>query len=426
VIICAPIIFPIDSPPLLEGAVVIQKNKIIAVGKRSEVQNFTEDEIIDLPDTVLLPGFVNAHSHLELTSLRNLSYPGSFTDWIRKLLDLKPKISEEDYQKGIQQGISQMLQSGITTVGDHVSFNSDLTAILSSPLRGTLFVEVLGVVKEVAADILKAAENLEKLFEEDSKFRVIASPHSVHAVHPEILPKLFQATRSVLSIHSAESEEEQQLFRQHSGPLYKLIQKKVGAIRESPLHGSSLQHLNALDLLSNQIMAVHCNYINETDIDLLAKNKISVVHCPSSHKYFSHQKFPLEKLKQKKINLALGTDSLASGKSLSMLDQIRIAQKNYPEILMEEWLQIATLGGAKALKMENEVGSITPGKKADLIGFRISPSPLIPLPQGGEGGGEGVEKIFKVLLQKEKADFVMVDGKILFTPRVYSGLASFD
>ncbi len=414
-ILSAPWILPIDQPLIQNGSVVVEKNQILDLGSSETIKKkySSKDFIpINLPQTVLLPGFVNAHSHLELTSLKKLEYPGNFTDWIRKVVEIKPQTSDEDYQKGIQQGIDLMLQSGITTVGDHVSFNTDLELILKSPLRGILFIEILGVVKEVAEMVFRNAEKLEPRFQNDSSlFQIYASPHSVHAVHPEILPKLFSNERKVLSIHLGESKEEKKYFRNQSGPLYNFIANRRGEAF-SPNTGSScssegkcfaptaIQLLESQHLLSDQVMAVHCNYLDEKDFDLLEKYEMSIVHCPSSHDYFSHQKFNLGECRKRNINIALGTDSLASGESLSILDQIRLAKKTYPDISAEEWIKMATLNGAKALKMENEIGSITKNKKADIVGFKIKK--------------ENPKEICAEILLSEKAHFMMLDGKIVF------------
>ncbi len=423
-ILSAPWILPIDQPLIQNGSIVIEKNRILDLGSFETIQKkySSQDFIrIDLPDTVLTPGFVNAHSHLELTSLKKLEYRGNFTDWIRKVVETKPQISEQDYQKGIQQGIDLMLQSGITTVGDHVSFNTDLELILKSPLRGILFVEILGVVKEVSEMVFSNAEKLEQLYQKDSSlFQIYASPHSVHAVHPEILPKLFSKERKVLSIHLGESEEEKEYFKDQAGSLYEFIMNRRGepSVRPDGVQNyqrfSDLQHfrantrfaptaiqlLESQHLLSNQIMAVHCNYLEEKDFDLLDKYEMSIVHCPSSHDYFSHQKFDLEECRKRNINIALGTDSLASGESLSILDQIRLAKKNYPDISAQEWIKMTTLNGAKALKMENEIGSITKNKMADIIGFKIEK--------------QNPKEIEAEILLSEKAHFMMLDGKIVF------------
>jgi len=371
----APYILTMAGSPIKDGAVVVDEDKIFFVGPEKEIrQNYPSVEVIDLPNSVLLPGFVNAHAHLELTSLRDFPYPGNFTHWIETLVQKKAETSDLDYEKGLRAGIQESLRSGTTTIGDHVSFNTDLTTLIQSPLRGVLFLEVLGVVPEVAEEILKFAENFEAIFSNASnKMRVIASPHSAHALDLEILQKVLKSDRSLFSIHLAESAEEDQLFKQKKGPLADFIRRKnVGANNYLPLQNSAVQYLNAQHLLSSKILAIHCNYVDETDIALLSQNQMSVVHCPSSHAYFSHQRFPLEKLLKQEINIALGTDSLASGSSLSMLDQIRLVRENYPEIKAEKWLEIATLGGAKALHLDHEIGSIEVGKKADLIGISLN------------------------------------------------------
>ncbi len=406
-IIRAPIVIPVDTPPLKNGAVAVEEDRIVAVGSAEEMGKIPlkDSTSLYLPGSALLPGFVNAHSHLELTSLQDLPYPGNFSEWIGKVVERKPQISEEDYQKGILQGVEQMLRTGTTTVGDHVSFNTDLETILNSPLRGVLFVEVLGVVKEVAEDLLKSAEGFEKIYGDHPRFRVVASPHSAHAVNPEILPRLFSKDRPVFSIHLGESEDEDLYFRKQSGPLYDFIRKRIGD--RSPLTAkdpnalSSLKMLHRLNLLSSKVMAVHCNYLDETDFDLIAQNQISVVHCPSSHAYFGHRPFPLNAFRQRGVNIALGTDSLASGHTLSMLDELRLARRNYPEITAEEWVRMATLGGAKALKMEGEIGSLTPGKKADLIAFSLP------------GGKDQPVDVYGEVLKAERVHFTMIDGKMI-------------
>lgn len=400
----APYILTMTSSPIKNGAVVIDEDKILFVGPEKEIyQKYSSLEEINLPNSVLLPGFVNAHAHLELTSLRDFPYPGNFTHWIETLVQKKVETSDLDYEKGLHAGIEESLRSGTTTIADHVSFNTDLTTLIQSPLRGVLFLEVLGVVPEVAEEILKFAENFEAIFSNASnKMRVIASPHSAHALELEILQKVLKSDRSLFSIHLAESAEEDQLFKQKKGPLADFISQKTQKKLDYN-QTSSIQYLNAQNLLSSKILAVHCNYIDETDIALLSQNQMSVVHCPSSHAYFSHQRFPLEKLLKQDINIALGTDSLASGSSLSMLDQIGLARKNYPEIKADKWLEMATIGGAKALKMENEIGSISPGKKGDLLGFQINAI-----------SSKSDSQIMEEIIKQKQADFLMINGQRIF------------
>jgi aminodeoxyfutalosine deaminase len=402
VILKAPLILPVDGPPIKDGAVVVEEETIAAVGPFRKIREDSPEKFtsaVELSDTVLLPGFVNAHSHLELTALRGFPYPGGFSQWIRKIVAAKPGVSTNDTARAIEEGIHWMLQTGTTTVGDHVSVGTDFWTILKSPLRGRLFIEILGVRREVAEDLLSIARDLERIFEKNSgRFHVNASPHSAHAVHPKVLPSIFESHRPLFSIHLAESDDEQALFEKNAGPLFDLIGERGTPLRFN--QPSPLAYLEALNLLSDRVTAVHGNYFKESDAELLLKHRMSVVHCPTSHAYFSHPRFPLPELKRKGINVALGTDSLASGHSLSMLDQLQTAAKSYPEILPEEWIRMATINGAKALKMENEIGTLTPGKKADLIGIKVP-----------EGALKNVLLATQAVLSAEKVEFSIISGQ---------------
>ena len=149
--------------------------------------------------------------------------------------------------------------------------------------------------------------------------------------------------------------------------------------------------------MNPNLLAIHGNYFSTEDIRLLAERDVSVVHCPLSHQYFGHRPFPLEKIQSAGINLALGTDSLASSQSLSMLEILRATQKNFSSLNREEIFSMATLGGARALKMENQLGILQTGAKADMIGLR------------NPGGKDALELLF----QAEHVEFSMINGKML-------------
>lgn len=401
------LLLPMDSTPIEQGGILIENNSIFDVGFARDLEKLYSKkikQIVCLNDMVLMPGFVNAHSHLELSCLRGFRYPGTFTAWIQKLVDAKSNMTAVEYEKGILDGIDEMLRSGTTCIGDHVSFNTDLVTLLNSPFRGYLFVEVLGVFKGIAEETHGFAKEFEKMFaEHHTLLKVCATPHSVHAVHPEILKEVFDEDRPVSSIHLAESADEDKYFKQQQGPLYDFILEK-GEIPEQDitLRNSAIDYLEDKGYLSEKVLAVHCNYADEADISYLADRKASVVHCPSSHEYFHHRKFDFDAFRAKKVNIALGTDSLASSTSLSMLDQIRIGQKECPAIPASKWLRMATLHGAHALKMGELIGSLTPGKKADIIGFKL-----------GEDLLKNSELAMEEILKAKEADYVMIDGKRL-------------
>ena len=204
--------------PLLEPALWIQGDLLRHVGPRSDLPAAArESSILDLSGHVLSPGLVNAHCHLELTALEDIPYPGDFVAWIAAVLEAKSKLDFAAQCASLREGIRRSLQGGATTVGDHLSANAALEILLDAPLRGKAFVEVLGVVPEIAATLWQAAAGLRQEYS-SSRMEIIPSPHSVHALDPEVLEKVLKQDLSVFSIHLAESEAEYAYFATHSSP----------------------------------------------------------------------------------------------------------------------------------------------------------------------------------------------------------------
>lgn len=356
--------------PVLEPAVWIKGDTIAYAGPCEGLFEEAErdPDTVDLGEVVLGPGFVNAHAHLELTALDNLPYPGEFVAWIKKLMEAKASLDPQGQDRGFHEGVLQCLRSGTTCIGDHVSVGANLQPLMASPLRGRAFIEVLGVVPEVANDILKAALHLQEIWSPKNRnIQAIPSPHSIHALDPKVLAKTLELPEPVFSIHLAESESELDYFSKQTGTMQDFI-----ASRGQPLTreaDSAVRELAKIGKLTERIAAVHGNYLDAADLDLLAKAGASLIHCPFSHGYFGHTPFPLVQAKAAGLNIALGTDSLASASSLSMLEVIREMEKEFPELKREEIYIMATINGAKALRLEGVCGSLEAGKKADIVAF---------------------------------------------------------
>jgi len=382
--------------PIQDATVWIQADRIRYAGARAQLptEALSEKQVLDLGEVVLTPGLVNAHAHLELTALEGLNYRGDFVDWIREVLKAKQTLDPQRQDLAMHEGILCTLRGGATAVGDHLSPGSAPQSLLLSPLRGKIFVEVLGVVPEIAADMYRAAQILSEASRSTpSRFEVIPSPHSVHALAPEILRKVLKEPASVHSIHLAESEPERRYFAEASGTMHDLIASRGEALVRSAT--SPILELEAEGLLDGRILAIHGNYLDQEEIRLVAKRGISVVHCPFSHAYFDHRDFPMNAYRAAGVNVALGTDSLASAMTLSMLEVLRETSRKFPGLARGEIFAMATEGGAKALKMEASIGSLETGKKADLIAVSQS--------------GSAEESLF----QADRVCFSMIDGEIL-------------
>ncbi|MDO8493712.1 MAG: amidohydrolase family protein [Deltaproteobacteria bacterium] len=364
-ILKAPIIITMEGPVLKDHAIVIEGEQIKAILPQREVSG----EAVDLPETILLPGLINAHCHLELSQLpQKLTNPGTFTAWVQQLGALKLQMSVAQTEAAIQEGIRQVIDGGTTTIADHISSTTSPKTLLESPLDGVAYIEVLGVERERAKHFYNSALRTQQEFSKQShKIKVQATPHATFSLLPEIFADVLLAASEIpFSIHIAESPDEDLLFREQRGPLYEFL-KRLGKPPTSN-HETPLRYLKRLGLLPNKCMAIHGNYLEDEDIEILLENEMSVVHCPGSHAYFGYDRFPLGMLLDCDVNVALGTDSLASNNSLSMFEQMRLALDAYAELTPETVLKMATLNGAKALRRENEIGSLKPGKLANIVG----------------------------------------------------------
>jgi aminodeoxyfutalosine deaminase len=378
-ILRARIVLPVSQPPIKNGAVAISENKIRAVGSWSELRsNFSGEKISDLGEIILLPGLVNAHCHLDYTDMAGLwPPPKKFTDWISQMLAAKAEWSYTDYARSWLNGAKMLLQSGTTTVADIEAVPDLLPEVWdSTPLRIFSFLEMTGVrAKREPEKILgDALENINSL----SHFRC-ATALSPHAPYSTSL-KLLQLTAGIareknlrITTHIAESEQEFEMFARGRGEMFDWL-KRNGRDNSDCGLGSPVQHLERAGLLGKNFLAVHANYLDEGDFDLLVSRKVSVVHCPRSHDYFRHKKFSLEKLRRAGVNVCLGTDSLATtaknGKEnpkLNLFEEMRTLARTNPNLPTQIILQMATGNGAQALGLAGKIGELSENSFADLI-----------------------------------------------------------
>lgn len=392
-LIKAPYIITLEGPPLKDHAILVEEGIIRHIASQKEFKK--NGECLELPNTILLPGLVNCHSHLELSSLpKSLPYPGSFVHWVEELGLLKMQSTPLQIKEGMRLGIQKLLEGGTTTVADHLSSTADPAPLLDSPLEGIAYIEVLGVEAKRAEMFYQQAMEKSKIPNPKSQIQIIPTPHATYSLLPEVFSKVVSSAQP-FSIHISESAEEYLLFKENRGPLFEFLETKgktPPTIGETPL-----QYLKRLHLLPRQTMAIHANYLEDEDISILQGLQMSVVHCPGSHAYFEHDRFPLGLLEDAGINVALGTDSLASNHSLSMLEQMRTVLENYAELTPEAVLKMATLNGAKALGQENEIGSLAVGKRANIIGVSLR------YPKAS---------LLENILLSEQATFVMIGERV--------------
>ncbi|HLA48042.1 MAG TPA: amidohydrolase family protein, partial [Nitrospinota bacterium] len=376
---------PITSPPIKDGIVLTDGKAIKAVGSGKELSKFPYDEIIDCSGKIILPGFVNAHSHLELTGFRGKIEKGlPFTDWARKVVSIRKDITENEIATAIKDGVDELISSGVTTVGDFSQTGITAKILNERGLRGTVFLEFSGFNPEQKDEKLRQLKELLN-YEIDSKLITHHSslitvnfgiaPHAPYSVSPELLKEshnFAQEKRLPLAIHISEMLEEIEFIKNGSGAMKDLlIDFGVWNDKWMPPQTTPVQYLQNMGILKGAI-GIHLNIVTEDDIRILKENDVSVVYCPGSNKWFGRNwKYPLREFLNNDINVVIGTDSLLSNEKLNMFYEMRVLKENFPDLENDIILKMATVNGAKAIGFEGEAGEIAVGRKADIIGIDI-------------------------------------------------------
>jgi cytosine/adenosine deaminase-related metal-dependent hydrolase len=364
-------VVPITSPPITHGAVRVEGVHIVAVGPAAELTPLPGEEVIDLGADTLLPGLINAHCHLDYTKFRGLiSARHSFTDWIKNINALRRSVSSADFIEAIAEGFQMLARTGTTTVANIESFPELFPQLPVPPLRTWWFLELIDVRSRINEDetLLGALSFFDAHPEWLGGFGL--SPHAPYTASVDLyrLARTCGEKYGMLSTtHIAESVEEHEMFTHGSGPLYDFL-AGMGRDNSDCGHGSSLSHLVEHGVIGSNCIIAHLNYLQDYDYELIVNSGASVVHCPKCHTYFGHAPFPLKALRERGVNICLGTDSLASNNKLDMRSEMREVQRNH-QLNDRETLEMCTLNAARALGQAGKLGELAPGALADLVAF---------------------------------------------------------
>jgi aminodeoxyfutalosine deaminase len=359
-------------------------------------------EVIDWGYSIIMPGLVNAHTHLELTSFHNqLTQFRSFTDWVSQLINRRRSWFREDFISSTAKGIRLSLASGTTLAGDIASSGTGWDAASAEDLRRVVFEEVLAPSPDQADRVLSQLNLLFKKANPNPLIIPGISPHSPYSVSPELYRRSAELARSrgmLLATHVAETRAELQFLQSGTGEIREFLDG-IGVLPThwKPPELAPIAYLDALGLLGSSCLLVHCNYLDKKSITKILKTHSSVVYCPRSHDFFGHTDHPIRQLLDSGVNVALGTDSLASNSSLSMIDEMRFLYRNRKDIKPEEIFRAATVSGAAALKYGGTLGRLRCGYWADMTVLKLPQSlALRRLPhQILEGAGACIATIIK-------------------------------
>jgi cytosine/adenosine deaminase-related metal-dependent hydrolase len=368
-------VLPVDQQPIEDGVVTIRDGQIVSVGSRAaHGPSASQWPVHDLGDMVLLPGLVNAHTHLEFSHRKQpLGRPCMrLPDWIRLVLGDR-KRALRDPAQAIRAGLEESLQQGVTTVGEIATLSVESYGQDTLVPSLVLFDEVIGFSEARVDSVLGATStrltsNQEQLPAGGS---LGLSPHAPYTVHPKLLDRLVDLAiehQLPMAMHLAESPEELQLLARGDGPFQQLLDER--SMWDSTAIPRGTRVLDYLMRLARapRGLVVHGNYLETHDFDFLAQpgRRITVVYCPRTHAYFGHRPYPLTEMLAAGVRVALGTDSRASSPDLSLLSEMREVARKHSGIRAERIVRLGTLAGAQALGLEDYTGSITPGKWANL------------------------------------------------------------
>lgn len=381
-VLAARYLLPVSQPVIRDGAILIEERRIRAVGPQTVLKRVhPEATWRDLGEAILLPGLVNLHTHLELGTLRGQVPPGrSFVDWVLNLLERKRGLSWNDYATAAEQGITELIRSGTTCVGEVSSIGASFAGLKRSGLRGVVYREVIGLDDSRAGDIAEVPfAHLQEMREQagGGPLEVGIAPHAVYSVSP----KLFGLCRELqlrldlkVAIHAAESGAEIEYLGSGIGQIRSRLLPRTGwGDIPPPILGTTpVSYLDSLRLLDPSCLLIHAVHLSEEDLEIVAKSGARIAHCPRSNAHLGVGRAPLKAIRDHNIPVGLGTDSLASNDSLSLWDEIRFAHQAHSGLLSPpEWVSMATIEGAQALGLDGEIGTLESGKRADLIALAL-------------------------------------------------------
>ncbi|HKI88774.1 MAG TPA: amidohydrolase family protein [Draconibacterium sp.] len=368
--IAATYIFPGNRPPIKNGILICENDGTI-LEIQNPAGNLKEKYGLEFYSGILVPGFVNTHCHLELSHLNGkIEEKTGISDFVGAVNRLR-NVEPETIEKEIFKHDRMMHAAGIAAVGDISNSVTSLESKKKSKIFYHTFVETFGFHPARAERAFEIALSVQNEFRKHGQTASIV-PHSAYSVSKPLFDRIREnvvAEQSIVSIHNQESRGEAQFFKDGGGSISYHFRHNLGidVSHWEPTGKSSL--ISVLPFLpgKNQLLLIHNTFTEKDDIEFLKKQrspeKTFWVLCPNSNLFIENQLPPISLFREEKLNICLGTDSLASNHQLSVLAEMITLQKHFPELSLEELVQWATINGARALKIENRYGSLETGKK---------------------------------------------------------------
>ena len=372
-------VVPVSSPPLENGAVVVANGIIEKVGDYTDIKTgYPGARKIDLEDSILLPGLVNAHTHLDNSAYRGRTPQGkgNFADWIEALLSVKDNLSLEKRRDAAAAACGELVGAGTIAVGDVSPSALSPPLLAELPLWAAVFVEISGFSEERGEANLEEAKRILREIGpkyDRNRMRLFLSPHALYSTHEKIIRRIFadnSAEGGITTFHVAESRQEAD-FLNGNTEAFETVMRRWGYwdVSWQPPRQSPLQYLQRLGGLKPGTVAVHCVQVSDEEIALLAESDCSVCLCPRSNDYIGIGRPRICEMLEAGIEPCLGTDGLGSVDSLNLFDEMAFVRKVSPGIEPAAVLRMATINGACALRLDDRLGSLDPGKVGRFLAY---------------------------------------------------------
>ncbi|AFS79094.1 5-methylthioadenosine/S-adenosylhomocysteine deaminase MtaD [Gottschalkia acidurici 9a] len=377
--------------------IAIEGNRIKYIGEIKE--DFKVDKVIDGTNKITMPGLVNTHTHIPMSLFRNYADDLPFWEWLHeKILPLEKGLSGDHVYWGSMLSIAEMLSSGITTFVDMYFFMDDISkAVEETGIRGCLALSLSGNEITGESQLIETKKFIEKWNgKANGRIKTRIAPHAPYSCTPEFLNQIISLAKEYnqgINIHVSESKKEME-------DSYKLYGK------------SPIEHINDLGLFDVPTIAVHCVQLSDRDINILKEKEVTVANNPGSNLKLANGFARVDALLKAGVNVTLGTDGSASNNNLNMFEEMNLAaliNKGVTEdplsVPAYTALEMATINGAKAIGLEDEIGSIEIGKKADIIMIDINKPHFYPR--------YNLISSLVYSAQASDVDTVIIDGEIL-------------
>ncbi len=412
-------IVPVTAAPIADGALLADDlGKIVRVGPLTAMPPEREAPRIHLGAAVLLPGLINVHAHPELSAFRGLLDDLPFHEWIPSLMRCKrgAQLTFDDYLNAARWTCVESLRAGVTSIGATEDSGAAVLALREARMRGLVYLEVFGPAPEQCGASMQSLQEKVQRFgpETNARVRIGVSPHAPYTVSDDLyraVAAYAEQERLPVATHAAEAEVEELLLRDGMGPFAAGLRSR--GIATHPRARSTVDLLEQTGILARAPMLIHALRLDDDDLQRAAAARASVAHCPIANARLGHGIARAVEMRAAGLTVAIGTDSVASNNRLDVLEEARVAQLMQRARLQSasafagpELLEMVTIHAARALGIDDAVGSLEVGKDADFCVLSLEQPHNVPAP-------DPVSAIFH---SARGADVIMtvVKGEILY------------